>query len=422
MHDQNALGFPERSASFQCSSIDSPTNFPIQYFEGIHKCPLEVLTEIFIDCLEDRAYICQIDRLLFVCRQWYLLIIHTPLFWTRITISISRPIRSVAAPRLCFVETFIQRSKGMLLDIEVECNKVGFTYDNDEWQNYCPAFDELCDNIYRFRTLHVTLPRDMNLSDIVCGLFTGPAPNMIKLSVGNFADRPYQQVAFSKLPNLRILEIDGYPFQEMVRHSPCTFPLAQLHSLDLNLYGSEIWARFNGINTWPSDVSLLRCLRSLQIRYEPDRTSLPHPKDSIREPISLPLLESLGLWGLDQLELRFELPALRSLSFDGRHFPKTDPIEVIWRPTWKTSGYYGEKAILRSIILQSQSIKLFVFPVWAKMDMFLEFREMIREGSIPESRTSLMTRLSFMTESMAGSREPWTPPIFDLWPSIQCSQ
>jgi hypothetical protein len=390
---QQTLPFPERSASFQRSPIDSPKYLPIPYLEGIHKCPVEVLTEIFINYLEDNAW--QLERLLFVCRQWYLLIIHTPLFWTRITLSISKRSASVASPRLCFVETFIQRSKGMLLDIEVKCSNI--THHPTKWRNYCPAFTQLYDNMYRCQTLHVTLPADIDLSGIVCGLFKGPAPNMVKLSVRNSRYRSLQQVAFSELPNLRILEMDVYPFKEMV-HLHRSLPLAQLHSLDLSLHGSRTWARAHGLNTWNSDVSLFRCLRSLQIRYMRNNAIGTHLRDSIQDPISLPLLESLGLWGLERLDLRLELPALRSLSFDGVNFPNTNPVEVIWRPGWEYLAVHS--GILKAIILHYRSAKLFVLPDWTEEALVSTLQVMEAEGSVPDST------VSFMKERMDGSRKP----------------
>jgi hypothetical protein len=362
------------------------------YPPAIHKCPIEILAEIFMYYLEDKG--CQIEHLLLVCSHWYHMITLTPLFWTKITVSICSPVRPTAASQLRYLKTYMQRSKDMLLDIEVRCEKR--TIPGNDWRDYGPVMDLLSDSIYRSKTLRVTLPWDFNLGGVVCTIFKGPAPHMVKLSVRNFNYRSHQLVSFSELPGLRILEIDIYAFMEMVRlhHS---LPLAGLLSLDVELFGFTIWVASNRLGNWTTDISLLRSLRSLQIRY----TGLGgrvHPKGSTQSPISLPLLQNLGLWGLEQLELKLELPALRTLSFDGVEFPKADPIEVIWRLDRAISTV--NRHVIQDMILQYRSAKLFVVPVWAEWVLVDALHMMRREGSIPDSN------VSFMRESKDGRRKP----------------
>jgi hypothetical protein len=123
-----------------------------------------------------------------------------------------------------------------------------------------------------------------------------------------------------------------------------------------------------------------------------------NPKSFTQSPISLPLLQNLGLWGMEQLELKLDLPALRTLTFDGAHFPKTDPIELIWRPDGVIPTV--DRHVIKDVILQYRSTKLFVLPDWTQESLVDALQMMRREGSI------LDPRVSFMKESKDGTRKP----------------
>jgi hypothetical protein len=354
----------------------------------IEKCPIEVLTDIFLYCLEDHG--CEIETLLFVCKHWYIVITHTPFFWTNIFVSIRGP-PSSAAPRLRFVKAFIERSKESPLDIKVDCGRVARTWVDHGWQVYGPALDLLRDNMYRWRTLHVILTINRALGEFICTLFKGSTPNLVKLSVQNFQFRSIQPVLFSELTNLRTLEMDVYPFKKMIN----SLPLASLHSLDINLQGLDTWIGKYGYSNWTTDVSRLRSLRSLQIRYPEHGRYLA---DLSPASVSLPLLQELSIWNFSDPSLRLELPALRTLTFDRLHMPETSPIEVVWRPASRILSKHL-KGFLKGAIIHYRSAKRFVVPHWSEKEVVDTLREMKKEG------TTLSTSVSFMKENDAYERE-----------------
>jgi hypothetical protein len=363
---------------------------------AIQECPFEILTDIFMCYLADKAS--RIDYLLLVCHDWNRLVTHTPILWTHINILVRA---AQGPPPRGLVERYIQGSKDMLLNIQIICDQVKINDALDE-EAWITMLDLLHGTINRWRTLHVTLPEHWHFSMTICRIFKESAPNLVELGVDNFNWRARQHVKFLEIPKLHTLKLgSGYALKEMLDK----FSLSSLRSLTIDLHGFEMWQEGMAPKTWPRDLSTLHSLLSLEIRntgWADSYKLRPSEADSI----VLPRLERLAIWKIKRIHnLRFDLPKLRKLIFDCDiffpYFPQTHPPEIVWRPQdkWEPAVHNETTRFLQIIIRQYPRSHRFVVPGWAEGSLISAVRAFRMEG------TPIEPSISFMIEDNLGRRE-----------------
>jgi F-box-like len=363
---------------------------------AIQACPFEILTDIFLYYLADKAS--RIDYLLLVCHDWNRLVTHTPILWTHINILVRA---GQGPPPRGLVERYIQGSKDMLLNIRISCDqvKINDVLDEEAW---ITMLDLLHGTIHRWRTLHVILPEHWHFGTTICRIFKESAPNLVKLQVENFKWRARQHIEFLEIPKLHTLKLgSGYALQEMLTK----FSLSYLRSLTIDLHGFEMWQDGTAPKTWPRDLSTLHSLLSLEIRntgWADSYKLRPSEGDSI----VLPRLERLAIWRVKRIDnVRFDLPKLRKLIFDCDiffpYFPQAHPPEIVWRPQgkWEPAVHDETTRFLKIIIRQYPSSRRFVVPDWTEGSLISAVRTFRMEG------TPIQPSISFMVADSLGRRE-----------------
>lgn len=369
------------------SNLIEPSSYSAQSY--IQACPIELLNEIFLHFLTNEA--CKVTSLLTICKSWYHIIVYSPIFWTKIRLSISKGNIKGEPSQLCFpmrhLRLYLNRSKNMPLDIHINWATVQLrdAFNQDE----CKTFlDLLRQTIHRWRFFEFILPVHYDLSREVCKIFQGSAPNLVELHLRNFEYRATQSILWSDLPKMKVMTLDsGYAMKEMVALT--SFPA--LTALNIDLHGFEMHMPELARN-WAIDLSSIRSLISLDIRNTRSMLPLHRPANAI----SLPLLQRLGIWNVNEIRhVPFDLPALQSLTFDCTigtelrvDFAQVNPVEVILRlrreEEFNRLVYgVGKMAFLKAVILQYRDARNIVFQEWMEDTLVDALSEMKLDGTMP---------------------------------------
>ncbi|KAJ3719355.1 hypothetical protein C8R42DRAFT_117762 [Lentinula raphanica] len=193
---------------------------PIQHSLGSHlfdSLPTEMIIMIFSFCDISAANLLETNDgtwvLTQVCKRWRDIVVHCPLFWTRVNLDLScwhytqnRPNRADM-----LVETFLERSKDMPLDVQIHCPDI-----QGAPNHILTAVEHLLNASPRWRLAMLDLPYTVYqaLSPVIYGRLDLLESLYLKFDLPHKTTRNFFSGidAFQIAPKLCQVSIEGLPY------------------------------------------------------------------------------------------------------------------------------------------------------------------------------------------------------------------
>ncbi|KDQ65161.1 hypothetical protein JAAARDRAFT_249363 [Jaapia argillacea MUCL 33604] len=300
----------EQRAS-RCDAIYTETTVP-----PIHRLPPELLTEVFVNCLDDEGFP-QPFLLCGVCRYWWNVTLGVPRLWSRIYLAPDFPSDERLALIKAHVQILLTRSVAAPLSLHIDWSKCSST----------SILDLFLPHVHRFR--HVTLydPASDDMGPLIRAI-ADHSPMLESFAIPSFdLEDIFSDIKAFRTPNLRELTL-----ADCWHPSTLTFPWSHLTHLRLGDVEEDTRAQLSLI----SCIEILRQCAELThcwLYLDDTDNSLPVPTVSTT-PIVLPELRFLFLdWSYrDHILLeRLVAPKLVDFTYGPPYFPESERCPIALR-------------------------------------------------------------------------------------------
>jgi hypothetical protein len=317
----------------------------------IHKCPEDVLLIVFYSIVGEDPKLA--TNLLFVCRQWYGIVVRAPRLWNHINVELGRSscISTYSDTLMQHIMTCLQRSASSPLHIRLNLDDLPtkqtkpFEHPEGAMEAIAVLVGENGEHMKRWETVEITFPSYLSsylgddegeddlvvwentdtMNEPIWRLFSYPAPNLTKLWIRgvNFPLQrlqPQEQFTTLQLESLTEFRINA---------SPPRWDFLGLNFRSVTLLMLEV---DTGSYHQTLGLSQFTHLRHLIIRSSWPRVLRPAPTT-----IRLPSLQTLSAGCYTPKTTTWDIPVLQMLelrgvrmSLDTVELPNVQASHVSW--------------------------------------------------------------------------------------------